>query len=371
MEPFKTYLSADVAAQIADHLQPHVPGFSRDAFLRPLVAALEPLEMKDRARAMAAALIEVLPTEPAARADVLQAMLHPDLTGPGISDANGLRGWAVWPLTMVIAEQGLDDFDRSLAVLRQMTMRFTSEFAVRPFLIADQSRCLSILSDWRDDPNEHVRRWISEGTRPRLPWGERLHQLVADPSPMLPLLTALRDDPSAYVRRSVANHLNDIAKDHPKLVADLAQDWWAGAPANRRGVVKHALRGLVKAGDPAALSVLGLNPPQIEAAAPVLAADTIKLGEALEISCQIRSTSDRAQSLSVDLVIWFLKADGSQKPKVFKGGLLDLAAHASATFTKRLPLRAVTTRKHYAGGQTIALRINGQDTAQTPFTLTL
>lgn len=165
MEPFKNSLSAQVAGQIADQLQTHLPGFSRAAFLPPLVETLDPLELKDRARAMAAALIAVLPTDPADRATVLRAMLHPDCTGSGESDASGLRGWAVWPLTMVVAQLGLEDLDRSLDLLREMTMRFTSEFAVRPFLIAAQTRTLARLAQWLDDPNEHVRRWISEPPR--------------------------------------------------------------------------------------------------------------------------------------------------------------------------------------------------------------
>jgi len=371
MEPFKNLLSARTAQHIAEQAQIHVPGFSRTEFLEPLIPALDPLEMKDRARAMAAALGAQLPRDGATRAQILEAMLHPNCTGPGDCDAHGLRGWAVWPLTMVVAEHGLDDFDRSLHLLRAMTMRFSSEFAVRPFLIADQTRALAVLEGWLDDPNPHVRRWISEGTRPRLPWGERLPNLIADPSPALPLLTRLRDDPSEYVRRSVANHLNDIAKDHPDVVTDIAHRWSTDASPNRRSLIKHGLRSLIKAGDPKALAAVGLNTPQIEAGAPVLAPDTVALGEALTISCEIRSTSSTAQRLAIDLVVSFLKADGSLRPKVFKGTQLELGAHASATFAKALPLRAVTTRKHYAGDHAIALRINGQDTPQTRFTLTL
>ena len=371
MEPFKTFLSFAVAERIAAQLQQHLSAAGATQFLAPLADTLDALEMKARAQAMATSLAQVLPSDPADRATVLEAMLHPDCTGPGESDAQGLRGWAVWPLTMVVATHGQDDFDRSMALLRAMTMRFTSEFDVRAFLIADQPRTLATLSSWLDDPNEHVRRWISEGTRPRLPWGERLTALVADPVPMLPLLERLRDDPSDYVRRSVANHLNDIAKDHPELVITLCRDWMNGADRNRKGLIKHGLRSLVKAGNPAALAILGLNPPQLEADAPLVTPASVRLGESLQVACTLRSTSDTAQDLVIDLVLWFRKADGRLRPKVFKGTRCNLAAGETLVFRREMRLRAVTTRQHYAGQQAIALRINGQDTPQTEFDLQL
>ena len=112
-------------------------------------------------------------------------------------------------------------------------MRFTAEFAIRHMILVHPEKTLATLMDWTSHDNHHVRRLVSEGSRPRLPWAMQLPQVIADPQLTLPLLEALRDDPSGYVRRSVANHLNDIAKDHPQTVLDLAASWHKNAPPER------------------------------------------------------------------------------------------------------------------------------------------
>ena len=372
MEPFKNFISPQIADQIADHLCRVHPGQKREAFLTPILARLENLELKARAALIAEALNTALPPEPATRRAILSAMLHPSEDGGGDgSDDSGLRGWAIWPLSMVIERHGLADFDGSMALLRLMTMRFTAEFAVRPFLIADQERALALMAGWLDDRNEHVRRLVSEGTRPRLPWGMRLPGLIADPRPALPLLEALRDDPSDYVRRSVANHLNDIAKDHPALVVDLAARWMADAPPPRQSLLRHACRSLIKAGEPAALAVFGQHAPQIAPLTLRLARDRVKMGEVLEFSAVLRPTATRAQTVSVDYLLYLRKADGSLRPKVFKGATRRLEPGESWEFSRRHALRPVTTRRHYPGGHALALQINGQDTEAVPFELEL
>jgi 3-methyladenine DNA glycosylase AlkC len=86
-------------------------------------------------------------------------------------------------------------------------------------LSRDPERTLARLREWARDPHPHVRRLVSEGTRPRLPWAPRLVAFQKDPRPVLELLELLKDDPELLVRRSVANNLNDIGKDHPELLA--------------------------------------------------------------------------------------------------------------------------------------------------------
>lgn len=367
MEPFKTLLSPAVVQAASVALAR--AGGRAEGFAERATAGLEALEMKARARHIAAALAGALPEGLEARLATLEAMLHPEVDGAGPLDGRGLRGWAVWPLTMVVADEGLADPPAALAVLRQMTMRFTSEFAVRPFLNADLPGTLAILDQWRDDPNPHVRRWLSEGTRPRLPWGEVLPALIADPTPTLPLLAHLRDDPSEYVRRSVANHLNDIARDHPALAVRVAGEWMAGAPAPRRALLKHAMRGRIKAGDAGALAIFGQAAPLVQAGAPVIETLAIREGEALVFSCAVTSTGAGPQRLTVDYVLHLRKADGSLKPKVFKGATWDLAPGETRVFRRSHPFRAVTTRVHYPGPQALALRLNGQDTPLAAFTL--
>ena len=170
----------------------------------------------------------------------------PQWRGPGREA--GQRGLSV------VAEP-----ERALHALHALTQRHTAEWAVRPFIVEHPKPVFATLSRWVSDPSVHVRRLVSEGSRPRLPWGLQLKSLVADPSPTLPLLRALQDDPSAYVRRSVANHLNDIAKDHPAVLLDWLHEHLPDAPAPRVALLKHACRSLIKAGDAQVLKAWGLG----------------------------------------------------------------------------------------------------------------
>jgi hypothetical protein len=214
------------------------------------------------------------------------------------------------------------------------------------------------------DPNHHVRRLVSEGTRPRLPWAMQLPRLIADPSPVLPLLEELRDDASGYVRRSVANHLNDITKDHPARVVALAAAW---ITPSRRALLRHALRGRIKAGDPAALAVFGQAPAQVVCGPLEVSPAALRMGEAVVFGMTLTSRAEVPQVLTVDYVLHLPKANGRTAPKVFKGATLTLAPGASASFRRTHRFRPVTTRRFYPGTHAVSLRINGADTEQVAF----
>ena len=259
MEPFKNKISPELVKCLGLHIERYLPGFDRASYEATILAELDQLELKQRARLIADATGRILPETLDAKFHILRSVLHPS-ENEGVdraSDAEGIRGWGMMPLGMVVTDFGLEDFDKSFALLKEMTKRATAEFEVRPFLDSDQARALAIMVPWVKDDSVHVRRLVSEGTRPRLPWGMRLKQLVADPTPTLPLLEALKDDPEDYVRRSVANHLNDIAKDHPDLVAEIATRWLKGADNNRQKLVRHACRSLIKQGHAATLTAFG------------------------------------------------------------------------------------------------------------------
>lgn len=371
MEPFKNVFSPELAACLARHLRRQLPGFDGAAFTDAIVRRLAGLELMARAQLIADHVHAALPADPVRRAEVLLALLHPDdghwTHRP--SDDDGICGWGILPLAMVVGQHGTADFDRSMGLLKAMTQRFTAEFAIRHFLLADQARAIATLESWVDDPSPQVRRLVSEGSRPRLPWAVRLPALVEDPSPMLPLLARLRDDPEEYVRRSVANHLNDIAKDHPALVAALTEDWMRDAGPQRRALLRHACRGLIKQGDAAALAAFGRHPPRLHALPLELSATEVRMGGSIELRMLLRSSAQEAQQLTVDYVLHLRKANGRLSPKVFKGAVVDLAPGAAMLFSRTHRFREVTTRRHYPGGQAVSLRINGRDTDPVAFEL--
>ncbi|MFN6994749.1 MAG: DNA alkylation repair protein [Aquincola tertiaricarbonis] len=373
-EPFKNLLGEARVREAGEQLQRTWPGFDRARFEQQALQGLHSLELKARARQLAAALQSTLPADFDAACSLLERSLAPP-AAPGESTSAagaGLAGWIVWPMTEWVATAGLAQPERALQALHAMTQRFTAEWAVRPFIVAHPQLTWATLQRWCGDPSAHVRRLVSEGSRPRLPWGLQLKALVADPSPTLPLLERLQDDESDYVRRSVANHLNDIAKDHPALVADWLAAHLPGAPAPRRALLRHASRTLIKRGDARVLSAWGLGQALAGTATLAITPGRARLGEegvTLEVSLQ--STARRPQALEIDYAVHHVKARGDATAKVFKGWKLVLAAGESRLLRKRHALRPITTRRYHAGWHRVEVLVNGEAVAEAGFELAL
>lgn len=370
-EPFKTFFNVALIERMGAHLAARDPAFDRAGFVTAASDGLDDLELKARSQHIADALEAHLPQDFAAACTLMVAALHPETEAP-VSDAGpndaGIRGWAVMPMAEVVARRGAIHLDRSMATLAEMTTRFTAEFAIRPFLAAEPERAMAHMHCFSRHPNAHVRRLASEGSRPRLPWGMRLTAFVADPAPLIPLLERLRDDPSDYVRRSVANSLNDIAKDHPDLVATLAKDWLAEAPPERARLIRHACRSLIKAGHPATLAALGYATAQVKARVGITT-PVVRYSGALDFAVELRSVAPVEQRLVVDYAIHFRKANGTTAPKVFKLRSLNLPPGETVRIARRHAIRPITTRRYYDGAHRLEILVNGTAAAEAPFTL--
>jgi 3-methyladenine DNA glycosylase AlkC len=374
-EAFKTLLDAALVGRMGAHLARAWPGFDRRRFVALAGDGLDALEMKARAMHIADALEATLPAEFARAATLIEAALAPpwpdDRLGSETPLRDGLEGWALWPVGEFVVRRGLDQPMRALQALHALTQRFSAEFAIRPFIAAHPGTVFPTLQRWTREPSAHVRRLVSEGSRPRLPWGMRLQALVRDPSPTLPLLAALQDDPSEYVRRSVANHLNDIAKDHPALVVDWLRRHLPEAPPARRALLRHASRTLIKAGHPDTLAAWGLGRAFQGELAFALAPPRLRLGEEVALELRLVSTARRAQPLAIDYAVHHVKADGQARPKVFKGWTLTLAPGESRTLQRRHPVVPVTVRRYHPGRHRVDLRVNGRVMAAGEFDLRL
>ena len=373
MEPFKNLLNPALVRAAAAHLKRVHPGFDAEHFTHAATSGLEALEMKARSLHICSALQATLPQRFDDAAAVIEAALAPPEAGEKMADlqglAQGLRGWILWPVGEFVAQQGQERPERALQVLQALTQRFTAEFAIRPFIVQHPQLVFSTLADWVQHPSVHVRRLVSEGSRPRLPWGLRLHSLVQDPSPTLPLLQALQDDPSDYVRRSVANHLNDIAKDHPDVLVQWLHRHLPNAAAPRKALLRHACRTLVKDGHPQVLSAWGLGEPFKGQVSLQLHPPDVALGGAVEMQLTLQSGSRRAQDLVVDYAVHHVKANGSSNAKVFKGWKLQLLAGEQRQLVKRHSLKPITTRTYYAGWHAVQVQVNGRVVAEAGFEL--
>lgn len=378
MEPFKNLINPGTVAQAGRHLQRVWPGFDRRRFEQHAATGLDDLEFKARAMQLADALQATLPACFADAAEVLEGSLAPpiplDADGEpaGLSDAQaeqGLAGWVVWSMGEFVARQGMADVPRALACLHALTQRFSAEFAIRPFVRDHPAQVLDTLTRWTQDPSAHVRRLVSEGSRPRLPWGLRLQALVTDPAPTLPLLRALQDDASAYVRRSVANHLNDIAKDHADLVAGWVHEHRRGASAQRAALLRHASRSLIKQGHAPTLAAWGLREGLQGTAVLALSAAQATVGDGIDLAVTLTSTALVPQDLVVDYAVHHVRANGGTSPKVFKGWKLTLRPGETRVLARRHSLRPVTTRTLYPGQHRVELLVNGCAVAAATFDL--
>jgi 3-methyladenine DNA glycosylase AlkC len=375
-EAFKHLLGPAVVADAARQLaRSGGRRFDARRFSALALDGLEALEMKARAMQIASALEATLPADFDDAAGWIEAALAPaqepgDKIIPAASDA-GLAGWVIWPLGEFVARRGLATPERGLQCLHALTQRLTAEFAIRPFIVEHPGLSFATLERWTHDPSAHVRRLVSEGSRPRLPWGLQLKALIADPSPTLPLLQALQDDGSEYVRRSVANHLNDIAKDHPARVADWIERYLPGASAERKALLKHAARTLIKRGDRRVLTAFGLGQRLRGSAALTVTPRRIVLGQSVRLQVDLQSTAAKPQRLVIDYAVHHVKADGSSSPKVFKGWQLELGGNDSRRLEAQHAVRAITTRAYHRGRHRVELLINGQAEAEAAFDLRL
>lgn len=358
-EPLRNHFDERIPRTIASRIAIVWPEFPADRFIADALDGYELLGLMDRGRHIARVLRRHLPED---YAEALEILLRSVGDRPVRSEGDGgMASFLYLPHVCFVAEFGLDDFRRSMDALYVLTQRFTGEFAIRPFIEHHERESLAVLRKWASDPDPHVRRLVSEGTRPRLPWAARLRRFQEDPAPVLDLLEMLRDDPELYVRRSVANNLNDIGKDHPDVLIEVARRWMEGASEERRALVRHALRSLVKRGDPDALRILGFGDAADFAIADVrIAPEEVPAGGRVSISFNVRGTGPRARRLLVDLRVHYVKASGRASPRVFKLKSVELEPGGVASFRKSLSLADLTTRRHYAGRHRVEALVNGQ-----------
>ena len=354
----KDILGPQALQTIADAGTTASPQFDRAVFLRAASDGLDALSIMERVRHIADALHAALPGNYAAALTTIRAM------APHLN-----HGFQAMAVTEYVARQGLDDFDLSMDALADLTRFGSAEFAIRPFLAADTPRALATMMRWAASEDEHVRRLASEGARPRLPWAARVPAIKADPTLAAPILEALKADPALYVRKSVANHLNDIAKDRPDwLLARLAE--WPQDNAHTVWIIRHALRTLIKKGDPAALALIGVGHG---AAVSVLdfgiSPATVRLGDRIAITASLLSESSDDQQLVVDYRIHYARAGGKTAAKVFKWKGFALAAGDTASLAISQTIRDFTTRRHHPGRHEVELIINGQVMATSAFEL--
>lgn len=326
-------------------------------------AALHGRPLRARVDAVRDAIVDDVGRDVDFLSDVVTRSLHQDR----------FRGWMIWPVTEAVARLAVDApapgaFEAGLELMRRLTNRLSAEFALRIFLAADAARTVDVVTTWCSDPDEHVRRLASEGTRSYLPWARQVAELHLRPTLTVPIIDALYRDDSSYVRRSVGNHLNDLSRRHPELAVEIGRRWLAAPDRNTMALVGRAFRTLVKVGDAGALAAMGFA-GDAEVTGPLLDRRSLRVGEDIEVRAILTNTGSAPTRLAVDFVVHYRKARGRTAPKVFKMATVDLGPGETAEVAKRRSFAPVTTRVLHPGAHSVELQVNGRRHGTAEFEL--
>ncbi len=335
---------------LANQLNKEDATFDEKQFTKAIINKdWETKELKERIRCVTENLHQYLPYNYPKQTELLSKV---------VANYSGLQGFVFPDFVQVY---GLDDYKNSIKALELFTQYSTAEFAIRPFIEKYPKETMQQMLAWSNHKNEHLRRLASEGTRPKLPWASPLREFIKDPSPTLPILENLKNDHSLYVKKSVANHLNDISKNHPDLVLKLGKQWF-GKTAHTNWIIKQALRTLLKKGDKKALAIFGLQDSTgIEIENLKLSQPEIKIGDYIHFEFDVLNQTAKTKAIRLEYNIDFVKANGSTSVKVFQISEFELKPNIKKAFKRKQWFKELSTRKHYTGEHKIALIINGDE----------
>jgi len=332
-----------------------IPGFDKELFLSKIFTSeFEAKELKERMRHTTIVLHEFLPKDFSKAYNLLEKTIKE------LQKSNSEGGLAHIFLPDYIEVYGIDDYKTSVKALEFTTQFITCEFAIRPFLIKYGEEMIDQMEKWSFHENHKVRRFASEGSRPKLPWAMAVPSLKKNPEKVLAILENLKSDSSEFVRRSVANNLNDIAKDHPEKVLEIASGW-RGISKETDAIVKHGARTLLKQGHPEILKIYGLQSGNIDVENFEIATPKVKIGESLEFSFTIKNNNDTAQIVRLEYGVYYKKSKGHLAKKVFKISEREYLAKETIKINRKQSFKIITTRVFYAGNHQLSIIINGEE----------
>lgn len=356
-------------SKIAGEIHNTYPAFNKDGFIEETVRKFPELELKERISWIAENLRNYLPNNYQEAVNILIKSL-PIPNDPSLRD-NDFGDFIYAPYGEFIARNGCNkhELEFSLKALREITMRFSAEDAIRYFINSFPSETIRTLEDWSEDNNYHVRRLCSEGTRAKLPWSAKINIRHDEP---LKILDKLYFDQTRFVTRSVANHLNDISRIEPDLVIKTLKKWQDSGKQEEKEmayITRHSLRTLIKQGYPDAIKLLGYSPTPKATITDFTAKDQVAMNSNLEFSFIIKAQQD--EKLIIDYAIYFQNKLGkNDSKKVFKLKQIDLKAGNKAEIKKKHLMRQfMTTRTLYEGIHKLEIQINGISSAKKHFIL--
>jgi 3-methyladenine DNA glycosylase AlkC len=356
MSLLKDLYSPTFYKNLSDSLTSVMPSFNRQRFTSQIFSdEFSRMELKGRMKHTTRIIRSFMPSDFKKSVSIILRLIV-ELKRGGVESG----GLAYIFLPDYIETYGIDDFEISMKAIEEITQFVSCEFAVRPFIIRYGAKMVRQMKKWSVHKNADVRRLATEGSRPRLPWAMAIPALKLDPSPILPILENLKDDPSESVRRSVANNLNDIAKDHPEVVVALAKKW-KGKSKETDAIIRHGSRTLLKRGHVQILNHFGLKSKNLTVSSFHIANPFVVLGGELEFSFRVTNKNNKKQIVRLEYGLYYNKSNNQLSKKVFKISEKTFQAGESISVTKRQSFRKITTRIHYAGKHKLSLIVNGEE----------
>lgn len=364
MALFKDVYTREFYEGFSSALKEIAPRFNRIAFMDEVLSGgFDQMEYKQRMRHTTLILNKNFPY-----AFSEAAALLTQFTKSLIDKGHDINWVAYMFLPDYIELFGIDDLDISAKAFEEITQFVSCEFAVRPFILRYRDKMIDYMKQWSKHDNDMVRRLSSEGCRPRLPWAMALPFLKDNPTPIMPILENLREDPNKIVRRSVANNLNDIAKDNPDMVIEIARKWH-GKCKHTDEIVKHACRTLLKKGNPEILQLYGLDYNKIKTGNLKIYTKEINVGESVSFSFDVENLLPTEQVIRLEYGLYFQKANGTLSRKVFKISERVMKPSECLTITRKHSFKLITTMKFYPGEHAVSVIVNGKEFEKEGFVL--
>ncbi|WP_104381881.1 DNA alkylation repair protein [Sphingobacterium sp. HMA12] len=363
MSLIKNIYSISFYQQLADQFSRVKPDFDGKQFIKRIFSAnFNDLEWKERTKHSTKTLHEFMPPDFEEAVNLINQVVRNSIAA---GHSGGLE-YIIFP--DYIETYGIDHFELAVESFELVTTFITCEFAVRPFIIKYRERMIAVMEQWAESPRAAVRRLASEGMRPRLPWAMAIPFLKQNPAPILPILNLLKSDVSESVRRSVANNLNDISKDHPVILLEIARHW-RGTSSETDAIIKHASRTLLKQGHPEILHYYGLDGTDFKTTDLCIETPVVKIGEKVSFSFQIENTQPYPKALRLEYGLYYKKSNGLLSRKVFKISERIYQGSETNRIQRNQSFKVITTRKFYTGRHKISIIVNGQETLTMDFEL--
>jgi len=387
-EPFKNLYNEDFYLTLAVHLKKCLVEFNEQKFMALMLCDnFDQLELKERMSHTKEVMHQFMPTDFVKAADVLIELIT-SLTQSGIKEGSVEYMF----LPEYIETYGIEHYQTSVNAFEKITQFTSAEFAVRPFLIKYSEKMLAQMLLWSKHSHYLVRRLASEGSRPRLPWAIALQEYKTEAKPLLPILHNLVDDPMEIVRRSVANNLNDIAKDNPDVVIEFAKGYLAreslitqdkdvsNQTSNqdfnkvmdiRQRTIKHACRTLLKQACPDILALFGYDSTDIDLVEFEVLTAQVALGAEAKFTFSLKNNSTKEKKVRLEYGLYFMKKNGQLSKKVFKISERILAANELHQVQRKQSFKAISTRVYHLGKHQVSIILNGKEFAPKDFELIL